>query len=99
MVTDPGGAGAAVRSTDASSPPWRSSIAEPMKTKQMETKSQPVGKLAPVSVAALAGVSGAMQVEAQGNPLGTIFVDRGRVWVDGGAESRADVVAIVDEQA
>jgi len=64
-----------------------------------ETKPQRAGTLGPVSVAALAGVSGTMRVDVQEDSLGTIFVDRGRVWVDGDVATSADTVAIVDEQA
>ena len=51
----------------------------------------------PVSVAELAGISGTLRVDVPGDSLGTIFVDRGRVWADETA-SRADAVAVVDVQ-
>lgn len=50
------------------------------------------------NVAALAGLSCTMRVDARDDRLGTIHVDHGRVWADE-AVGEADVVAIVGDKA
>jgi len=56
-----------------------------------------------VKIPSLAGVSARMRVDVEGDSLGTIVVERGRVWLDRAREEadvvEADVVAVVHDEA